>query len=252
MIGLNCTKAAPSARRAPSSGGDRPQGMDTHFEKHCVLIIDGRVLDREYLAQALFSKQLGREVVAMGSAEEWHREKAHKPPLGAVLINLGAGAVTDPSHSALIKKLAMDFSSIPVVVLADSDELGQVARSLELGARAYIPSTVGISVCVAAINLAIAGGRYVPASSVIALRHLFYSGSNNPGVLSEIFTTRQAEVVHALRQGKANKIIAYELNLRESTVKVHIRNIMCKVKATNRTEVIYKINGLSAALKTLA
>ena len=50
--------------------------------------------------------------------------------------------------------------------------------------------------------------------------------------------------MEALRRGKANKIIAYELNLRESTVKVHVRNIMKKVKATNRTEVVFKLNDL--------
>ena len=47
-----------------------------------------------------------------------------------------------------------------------------------------------------------------------------------------------------LRRGKANKIIAYELNLCESTVKVHIRNIMKKLGATNRTEVAYKISDM--------
>jgi DNA-binding NarL/FixJ family response regulator len=56
-----------------------------------------------------------------------------------------------------------------------------------------------------------------------------------------MFTAREADVVEALRQGKANKIIAYELNLCESTVKVHIRSIMRKLKATNRTEVAYKL-----------
>ena len=62
-----------------------------------------------------------------------------------------------------------------------------------------------------------------------------------------MFTARQAEVVEALRRGKANKIIAYELHLRESTVKVHIRNIMKKLKATNRTEVAFKINDMFPA-----
>ncbi len=57
-----------------------------------------------------------------------------------------------------------------------------------------------------------------------------------------LFTTRQAAVVEALKRGKANKIIAYELEMRESTVKVHVRNIMKKLKATNRTEVAYKAN----------
>ncbi|MNE26255.1 CsgBAC operon transcriptional regulatory protein [compost metagenome] len=59
-----------------------------------------------------------------------------------------------------------------------------------------------------------------------------------------MFTQREVDVINALTQGKANKIIAYELNLRESTVKVHIRNIMKKVDAKNRTEVIFKISDL--------
>ena len=62
----------------------------------------------------------------------------------------------------------------------------------------------------------------------------------------DIFTTRQAAVVEAVRQGKANKIIAYELNMRESTVKVHVRNIMKKLKAGNRTEVAYIASKLIA------
>ena len=62
-----------------------------------------------------------------------------------------------------------------------------------------------------------------------------------------MFTARQAAVIGALRQGKQNKIIAYELNMRESTVKVHVRNIMKKLNATNRTEVAYLTNQLLAA-----
>ena len=54
-----------------------------------------------------------------------------------------------------------------------------------------------------------------------------------------MFTRRQVAVIDALRKGKANKIIAYELNMCESTVKVHVRNIMKKLNAKNRTEVAY-------------
>jgi DNA-binding NarL/FixJ family response regulator len=41
----------------------------------------------------------------------------------------------------------------------------------------------------------------------------------------------------------ANKLIAYELSMCESTVKVHVRNIMKKLKATNRTQVVYLTRG---------
>ena len=57
-------------------------------------------------------------------------------------------------------------------------------------------------------------------------------------------TSRQAAVAEALRRGKANKTIAYELNMCESTVKVHIRSIMRKLQAKNRTEAAFKLNAV--------
>jgi DNA-binding NarL/FixJ family response regulator len=47
-------------------------------------------------------------------------------------------------------------------------------------------------------------------------------------------------VLDQLRQGFQNKLIAYHLNLTESTVKVHVREIMKKMGATNRTEAVFK------------
>ena len=61
---------------------------------------------------------------------------------------------------------------------------------------------------------------------------------------ARLFTNRQSAVFEALKRGKANKTIAYELNMRESTVKVHVRHVMRKLKATNRTEAVYKLNEL--------
>jgi DNA-binding NarL/FixJ family response regulator len=58
-------------------------------------------------------------------------------------------------------------------------------------------------------------------------------------------TSRQMAVLSHLQQGKANKIIAHELSMSESTVKVHVRNIMRKMGATNRTEAAYKAQKLS-------
>ena len=60
----------------------------------------------------------------------------------------------------------------------------------------------------------------------------------------EGFTQRQAQILDCLRRGMANKLIAYELNMCESTVKIHIRNILKKLKATNRTEAAFKLNAL--------
>lgn len=221
-------------------------GTDSAFYKECLLILDGRALDRECLASALVDHQLGMAVVAASSIEDWGVKKASAPPLVAILFNLGGRKVTDPNTSGEIARIASEFKAVPVVVLADNEDLAQILAALECGAKGYIPTSVGIDVCVEAINLAVAGGIFVPASSVLSVRHLIDSGHRDTQPLSSMFTLRQAEVAQALRRGKANKIIAYELNLRESTVKVHIRNIMKKLKATNRTEVAYKVNDLFA------
>jgi DNA-binding NarL/FixJ family response regulator len=210
-----------------------------------LVIIDARALDRECLAKALVGRGLQMEVCAVGSIEEWRREKDLYPPVQAVLFNIGSRKADDPGLANDISKLMAEFRSPPIIVLSDSDDLGQIVKMLEYGIRGFIPSCVGIGVCVEAISLAVAGGVFIPASSILSMRHLVNtSPTSEQRSLSGMFTTRQEAVVEALRKGKANKIIAYELNLRESTVKVHIRNIMKKLKATNRTEVAYKLNDM--------
>jgi len=216
----------------------------TRSANRSLVVLDNRALDRECFAQSLTSHKIGMEVLAFGTIEDWKAEKDLHPPLSAILLNVGGCKITDALVADEIKKLTSEFRTTPVVVLADTDDLTQILKALEYGARGYIPSSVGIDVCVEAIGLALAGGIFVPASSVLAMRQTIASGGEAARPMAGLFTSRQAEVAQALRRGKANKIIAYELNLRESTVKVHIRNIMKKLKATNRTEVAYKINDL--------
>ena len=96
------------------------------------------------------------------------------------------------------------------------------------------------------LGLVKAGGVYVPASSVVAAQRSTEVSASARTFCNGIFTARQAAVVEALRRGKANKIIAYELKMRESTVKVHVRAIMKKLKAKNRTEVAFLANGIIA------
>ncbi|KQV70261.1 response regulator transcription factor [Rhizobium sp. Root1220] len=214
-------------------------------DEHCLLIIDVRTLERECLATTLTTNGLGMATLAVGSIAEWQRKKDTVHPVGAVLLNIAGRKASEGSLSEEIATITAELAPAPVVVLADGDDLNQMLKVLEYGARGFIPTSVGIEVCIEAISLAVAGGTFIIAgnnfSSAVPLEK---SEQRRPQELTRIFTLRQAEVVQALRKGKANKIIAYELNLRESTVKVHIRNIMKKLKATNRTEVAYKLNDL--------
>ncbi|RVA75925.1 response regulator transcription factor, partial [Mesorhizobium sp. M7A.F.Ca.CA.001.11.2.1] len=116
-------------------------------------------------------------VVAMGSIEEWRIRKGSASPLSTILFNLGGRKVTDHGIAEEIRHISSEFKTVPVVILADTEDLAQVLTALECGARGYIPTSVGIDVCVEAINLAAAGGIFVPASSVLSMRHLIKSGN---------------------------------------------------------------------------
>lgn len=211
-----------------------------------LLIVDTRALDRECFAQSMKAREIGMDILALGSVEDWKNKQDKYAPLSAILLNVGGKTIADTAVADNIRELSAEFD-VPVIVLADSDDLNEILAALECGAKGYIPSSVGIEVCIEAIGLALAGGVFVPASSVFAMRQMLESGAAVARPMDGMFTARQAEVVEALRRGKANKIIAFELRLRESTVKVHIRNIMKKLKATNRTEVAFKINDLFPA-----
>lgn len=208
-----------------------------------LVIIDNRALDRECLAHGLTNHSIEMSIATFSSFEQWQHQRRGRTA-GAVLFNIGGQKVSDPAVGNYLNRIVTDCAPAPVILLADKEEISQVLKALDHGVKGYIPTSVNVNVCVEALRLAMAGGTFVPASSVLALRHATDPNSHRLQPLGGMFTQRQAEVVNALRRGKANKIIAYELKLRESTVKVHIRNIMKKLKASNRTEVACIINEL--------
>jgi DNA-binding NarL/FixJ family response regulator len=217
--------------------------MSSSVDEPNVLVLDARVLDRECFCGFLRSHEQKFQVTAFGSRQEWLAGGGASRPVSVVILSIGGLKLSEPQIASSIQQAASDFAPVPVVILGDGEELKHILRALECGARGYIPSSVGLAVCIEAIKLAIAGGIFIPANPVMAMSKVI-EGSDTSQHFAGMFTPRQADVVMALRRGKANKIIAYELNMRESTVKVHIRNIMRKLRATNRTEVAYKINDL--------
>jgi DNA-binding NarL/FixJ family response regulator len=207
-------------------------------------LVDRRMLERECLAQALTIHRLGMRVVTFENLEALSFAQGSLGLPRAVLVNAGSGiGVSDGRLEAEISEIVAAVAPVPVVVLSENQDLSDVLNIIALGVRGYIPSSVSVDVCLQAIGLAIVGGKFVPASSVMNVRRQLGVGSEAETQTGSHFTERQSAVADALCRGKANKDIAVELDLSESTVKVHVRNIMRKLGATNRTQVAYKIGG---------
>ncbi len=78
------------------------------------------------------------------------------------MLSIGGLTITDPTVAASIEQLKSEFPAIPFIIFAESENLAQIITALEVGARGYIPANVGIRVAASAIELAMAGGVFVP------------------------------------------------------------------------------------------
>jgi DNA-binding NarL/FixJ family response regulator len=238
------TSVHPHAFSPDVDDRNKPDLEEERPAESLIVIIDKRALERECLARGLVQHNPTLKVTAVGSLDEFHNTPS-ETDASVILVTLGARRVSDQAVRLELSRFISEVGTIPVVVVADSDEPAEILAALESGAQGYIPTSVKVRVAAEALALVRVGGTFVPASSVLALRDMIHASASGPRTLAGMFTTREAAVVEALRKGKANKIIAYELNLCESTVKVHIRNIMKKLKATNRTEVAYKLREMA-------
>jgi DNA-binding NarL/FixJ family response regulator len=144
-----------------------------------------------------------------------------------------------------LKLLSDLLPGVPVVVLAAANDVELAKTAISFGAKGYIPSTTDFEIAIEAVRFILAGGTYLPMDYLLASGPISPK-STQASELSNILTHREISIVKAIQQGKPNKIIAYQLGICEGTVKVHLRNIMKKMKAKNRTEVAIRAEGLAA------
>jgi len=233
-------KAIKDASRGAGSAS-RAQG--TEKARDPIVIIDIRLLSRECLARVL-SVECAAPVTCYSTIDEWLASGPVAPASLVVLCQSGRTAVDAITEVERLAELSEQIGGCPAVILSDNEDPDLIVQMLGKNVRGYVPTSLSINIAVQAMELARAGGAFVPASSLIAAHRVPTGGSGAMQKTNGLFTARQAAVVDALRRGKANKIIAYELKMRESTVKVHVRNIMKKLHATNRTEAAYMANRL--------
>lgn len=133
------------------------------------------------------------------------------------------------------------MKEVPLIILGTKERVETIIEAFENGARGYVPmrtATVGLMIEI--IRFVKAGGTFVPECSLPS-RVVNSIGQKPPGNDFPCFTPRERAVLSRLKRGNANKVVAYELGISESTVKLHIRHIMKKLKVTNRTAIVSRL-----------
>ncbi len=211
-----------------------------------ILFVDPRPLIRECLARWLEATARNFRILAISDPAEVSGSGASPENTDLVLVNIAGAEVSEGQVTETIAALRRALPDAPIVFLADREEIEQVVEAIRQGVRGYIPTSLPLSAAVEALRFVRAGGTFVPASALVqparpareaGEEQQSDGGAETAGV--EEFTSREVEVLARLCEGKPNKVIAYELDIRDSTVKVHVHHIMKKLKATNRTQVAF-------------
>lgn len=243
LEGASSSGAKNAGDAARGSALDRYLGPSA--ARTTVLIVDGRALYRECLAKALVARRVNWKAVAVASVEEWRKSAQREPAPEVVLLCASNDRAIDVQQQlALLQQLDRPP---PVALLCEQEglEQGIVARD-HAAVRGYIPSNATLDVVVRALDFVRLGGVFIPANGAVAPREMHMQA----GILNldgGNLTAREYAVLASLRQGQSNKRIAYDLKMSESTVKVHVRNIMKKLKARNRTEVAFLTQSMFGA-----
>jgi DNA-binding NarL/FixJ family response regulator len=205
-----------------------------------VIIVESRIFLRECIQRSIQSA-LSIPVEMLSSFSELDDQRT----IGSARLVIICLDETNTQESAKALSIIADLApTLPTIVLSSKYDFEVMRAVIGCGAKGYILMTMGFEIAVEAVRFVLAGGTYVPAECLLSA--IPSAGATTRTAASGAITSREFAVARAIHQGKSNKIIAYELNMCESTVKVHVRHIMKKLRAKNRTDVAIKATALLA------
>jgi DNA-binding NarL/FixJ family response regulator len=190
-----------------------------------VLSVDDHPLLRQGIG-ALVSAQPDMLMVGQAATgEEGLREfREHRPDVTLLDLRL-----PDISGVEVLRAIRAEAPEARVVILTTFEGDVEIQRALEAGARGYLLKTMPPGELVEGIRQVHAGKKRIPPAVAAQLAE---------HVSDEALTPREIEVLRHIAQGNRNKDIGERLFISEETVKVHVKHVMDKLGASDRTEAV--------------
>lgn len=190
-----------------------------------VLSVDDHPLMHEGIA-ALINNQPDMRLIAEASngRDALQRFREHSPDVTLMDLRLPDGNGIDWMIDIL-----REFPEARIIILTMFEGDVEIRRALTAGARGYLLKTMPPKDLLQVIRRVHAGKKHIPAE--IAANLAEHLGD-------ETLTARETEVLRLIGGGNRNRDIAEQLFISEETVKVHIKHIMEKLSAADRTEAV--------------
>src|SRR3569833_1501392 len=191
-----------------------------------------------------------------------------------IIFNAGVGSCANADTISEIRVLRALAPAAFLVVIADDECRDAVIAVMQSGAEGYLSNQSAPDLVLRALSFVLEGGTYFPRSAVALAPFSGGTPLKSGGAplkavadaapaeihapagalpasaaeqlcadphLSEL-SERQKAILEGLCRGESNKIIGRALNLPESTVKVHVREIMRRLSVSNRTQVVVVVS----------
>lgn len=205
-----------------------------------ILIADDHVLVLEAVQMKLRSLAATVDFICVSDAAGL--AAADCAALDLAVVDLGMPGTVGCGH---ILALRGRCPILPIIVLSACEDAAIVRRLLDAGVRGFISKTDSSDIMLAAVQLVLSGGIYVPP---LVLWSDQVPGAAPGGAGLPDLTQRQIDVLRLLVRGHSNKVIARQLDIGEGTVKVHVAAIFRALGARNRTEAVASARHLIPAL----
>lgn len=189
-----------------------------------VLLVDDHTIMRQGLAAVLEAH--GVEVVGQAADGETALSLFDELRPDVSILDLRMTPMDGVEITTAIRERDPD-ARIVLLTTYDTDE--EVFRGLQAGAASYLLKDVNVEDLVSTLRQVYLGRRVISAE--IASKLAFH-------VASEALTSRQTEVLRSLVDGRSNREIAETLFISEGTVKAHIKAILSKLDARDRTQAV--------------
>ena len=201
--------------------------------KISIILIDDHTLFRSGI-KALLARQADCEVVgeAADGLSGVKLVEQHKPDV--VLLDLDMPVMNGREALAQILSSQPQQTVVMLTVSEDSEDLTECMR---LGARGFLLKNINADFLVDAIKKAANGDNvFSPEMTARLVQSLIQPQAAAPTSVLDSLSPRELEILGHLAAGHSNKIIARKLDLAESTIKVHVQNILRKLELSSRVQ----------------
>lgn len=190
-----------------------------------VVIVDDHPVVRDGLCAMVSADPEIRVVAEVGTGKEALSAIREWRPI-VVLMDL---LLPDMEGSEVIRQVCANSSDTAFLVLTTLVGDEEIYRALEAGARGYMFKDMARKELVNAIRAVASGRRYIPADVGARIAE---------GLPRTSLTPREVDVLRGIAAGSRNKEIAHQLGVSESTINAHIKHILEKLHASDRTQAV--------------